>query len=177
MSSFGDLRFVVFKVRPGGCSARAYNRGPSRGRSPICPGTRTGTLPRPRPQFVGDGDAPPYGADSHRSGGPRPARRRRAAALVSGSGSGPPPAAWDDINTSLKNPQSLLVLVGGPIRPGQFKKKVVSYQLSNSDARAEPSAVTTEARRTVFDRSNGAPGGPLTEALSRAGGHWHGGWY
>jgi hypothetical protein len=36
---------VVRKVRPGGCSAHAYHRGPSRGRSPICPGA--GTLPRP----------------------------------------------------------------------------------------------------------------------------------
>jgi hypothetical protein len=33
-----------------GCSAHADNRGPSRGRSPIWPGT--GTLPRPRPRFV-----------------------------------------------------------------------------------------------------------------------------
>ncbi len=33
-----------------GCSAHDYNRGPSRGRSPICP-AGTGTLPRPRPRF------------------------------------------------------------------------------------------------------------------------------
>ncbi len=46
--------------------------GPSRGRSPVSPGTGTlprpgpspicpesGTLPRPRPRFAGDGDAPP----------------------------------------------------------------------------------------------------------------------
>ena len=37
-----------------GCSAHAYNWGPSRGRSPICP--ESGTIPRPRPRFAEIGD-------------------------------------------------------------------------------------------------------------------------
>ena len=65
-----------------GCSAHADNRGPSRGRSPICPGT--GTLPRPRPRFVRNRglspvpvpDLPGTGTlprPRFPSGGPRPA--------------------------------------------------------------------------------------------------------
>ncbi len=60
------LPAISVKVQPGGCSARAYNRGPSRGRSPIqvCPGT--GTLPRPRPRFVRNRGRSGPVTDSHR---------------------------------------------------------------------------------------------------------------
>ena len=78
--SFESSYLLLLKC---GCSAHADNRGPSRGRSPIWPGT--GTLPRPRPRFVrnrgfspvpvpdlaGTGTLP---RPRFPSGGPRPAR-------------------------------------------------------------------------------------------------------
>ena len=75
---------TIIKVRllGSGESAHADNRGPSRGQSPICPGT--GTLPRPRPRFVRNRglspvpvpDLPGTGTlprPRFPSGGPRPA--------------------------------------------------------------------------------------------------------
>ncbi len=44
MSPFSSL-LLRYKVRLLGTRRGAYNRGPSRGRSPICPGA--GTFPRP----------------------------------------------------------------------------------------------------------------------------------
>ena len=47
---WAEQRYRMITILKCGCSAHADNRGPSRGRSPIWPGT--GTLPRPRPRFV-----------------------------------------------------------------------------------------------------------------------------